>query len=206
MNDYQNPLRDLVKASLMSNAYPNHDFLESAVKTLYVPYPPDKIFYVNSYIKLHELDQFVVNNERANELVININDSYAEYVVNWFEGKEKVFKRNFLTREDYQAAIIFINLFGIRQLEGIAIATNVEEKYLHTLSLSINRILDVQTMISNKKVKVVDATKLFIKTVYETTSLDSSHMARYLSTKENEFLKKAINLYENKYLRKENYV
>lgn len=201
----EKPLKDLIIASLMGNAYPNHDFLNKGISTLFVPYSLDKKVYISSFIKHHQLLNFVENNNESHELRIKIPISLKSYVSYWFEDQQKIFKRNFITEEDYQAIIIFINLFGQRQLEGVAISTTVEQRYLITLSFTIGRLLNVKTFLSNRSIKIPDITELFLETVFKTTSLDSSNIASYLLKKERKVLQKSIRYIEEKH-RKDAYV
>ncbi|WP_379599280.1 hypothetical protein [Oceanobacillus luteolus] len=176
----------------MSVAYPNHDYTRTRISCLYVPYSPDKSSYIKSYIKQHELYNFVVFNNATDEFKIRIPDWLSTYVSNWFVGKEKIFKRNFIKDNDYQAIMIFINLFGHRQIEGIAIPTSVSPRYLFTLLFSVSHNLKIKTMISNKQIKILDRKELFLNTLSRATTLDSSHIANFLLKKEKQIIQESL--------------
>lgn len=195
-------LQHLVTASLMSTGYISH-MNNGIIDKLYVPYSIEKKFYLIDYLKQYQLQNFV--QIKDSEFIINLTNDLQEYVNKWFFGNKKIFKKNFLTEHDYQAIIVCINLFGIRQLEGIAFPTTIDKKYLFTLCFTIGIYLNVKTTISNKKIKITDVTELFIETIYQTSFLDSSTIANYLSKKEKEILKESAKILEKR-IRKNVYV
>lgn len=197
-------LYNLVIASLLGTGYINPRE-EGRINKIHVPYEHEKRFYLSDYLTQYQLQNYVNVKERANEFNIDLSGELQLIVEKWFVGQEKTFKKNFLSKTDFQAIILLINLFGYRQIQGVSLQTNVNREYLFTLCFTIGRYLGVKTIISQNNIKIIDTMDLFLETVYKTTSFDSSNIANYLSKKEVKELGKSVNVLKEN-IRNKNYV
>lgn len=181
-------LHNLVLAALMSRGYV---FGKKDLEFI-VPFTHEKRFYLADYLKEHKLQDHVSIDTESYELSIKLTPGLSTLVKSWWVGQEKIFLKNFLKQADLQAIILCINLFGNRQVEGVAFLTNVKQNYLFTMCYTLTNILGVKTIFSKNQVKITNVTQLFLEVVDKTSSFDSSSIATYLNKKEKEELVKYI--------------
>lgn len=191
MNKQEKALYNLLIASLLSVGYRNQR-IDEPINKLYVPFESDKKYYLADYLNEHQLQGFVNVKEEANEYIIMLSEKLQEVAEQWFSNHEKIFKKNFLSRSDYQALIIYINLFGMSQMSGVLLPTNIQQQYLFTLCFTMKQYLDVDTIVVHNQIKITNTKQLFLATAYRTTSFDSSSIVSYLSKKEVKDLKESL--------------
>lgn len=159
-------------------------------KGIYVTFDPSKEVYLQNYILHNSLHRFIEIVENTGELYIFPNQHIQEYYNQWFKGEEKIFSNQLNPKLlTYQAIIIWINLFGSRNLDSVVISTTVIKPYLRNLSYCIEKHLKTPVVPGRNSLKIHDVENLFLTTMKFPIN-DSTTVATFLTQKE---LKKLIN-------------
>jgi hypothetical protein len=160
-------------------------------KGIYVTFDPCKAEYLQNYILHNSLNPFVRVREHTGELYIYPNNLTQQHFLQWFKGEEKIFS-NQLNHKllTYQAIIIWINLFGSRNLDSVVISTTVVKSYLRNLSYCIEKHLQTPVVPGRNSLKIHDVENLFLNTMKFSIN-DCTSVATFLTQKE---LKKLINM------------
>lgn len=158
---------------------------------LYVPYDTSKTVYIQNYLLHNSLEPFVTIDIRKGELYIFPYSTIESYFDQWFRGPEKIFSSQLdpglLTP---QSILIWINLFGNRNIDSVVVSTNVSKPYLRNLAYCIEGHLKSQVVIGRKSLKIHDIESLFITTMKYSLN-DSTSIATFLTQNE---LKKLIKM------------
>ncbi|GLO68290.1 MULTISPECIES: hypothetical protein [Oceanobacillus] len=194
--DYK-PLKNLILASLLSRGEVFKKKGDST-KQLIVPLIYENRYFLADYLKEFELQHYVKIDSESNEMTIYLTVEYIDLVDHWHDNSEKIFKKNFLKSTDIQAIILCLNLFGVRQVEGIAFSTTIKQAYLFTLSYTLKSLLNVNVIFSKNQLKITDVSKLLLEVIGKTSSKNSSYIAAYLNSKEKEKLIESTNIIQSK--------
>ncbi|WP_209124369.1 hypothetical protein [Alkalihalobacillus sp. BA299] len=151
---------------------------------IYVTFEPSKVEYLQNYILHNSLNRFVKIQPNTGELYIFPNKLIQKYSKQWFKGEEKIFS-NQLNHKllTYQAIIIWINLFGSRNLDSVVISTTVVKSYLRNLSYCIEKHLNTPVVPGRNSLKIHDVENLFLNTMKFSIN-DCTSVATFLTQKE----------------------
>ncbi|PGT82208.1 hypothetical protein [Bacillus sp. AFS040349] len=174
-------LENLIIASLLSQG--EIDLLKS--NELIVPFSKEKAFFLSSYLKQHNILDFVHVQIHKEQFKIHSNNRLKELIDNWFNSGTKTFIQkldsNILR---YEAIILCINLFGSRKLESISIQTTVNKKYLRTVTYCIEQVLKVPVIPGKNQIKIPDVLELIIKSIDHLDTINSTELTTYLNSME----------------------
>lgn len=192
--NYPDRLEELITASLMSEGE-IYNFNDKE-GTIVAPFTTDRSYYLSNYIQHYDLYQYVQVKPRKGQLAILVPDVLFKRVKEeWYEKDDKIVSRMASSRLSLNSIATCINLYGSRRLESITIPSSVHKRHLKKLSYYIEKELRVFTIAENKEIKLPDVMTLFLNSFTKLSSLDSTHLANFLTNKEkNELIKHLANM------------
>ncbi|MFC0273761.1 hypothetical protein ACFFIX_20450 [Metabacillus herbersteinensis] len=176
-------LENLIIASLIScgdvTSFKDENY------TLEVPFEKDKSFYLSNYLKHNGLYDFVLVEPTKGQFKIPPNTYLNKLVHQWYQDGNKIFSKKLDPKLlNYHSIILCINLFGSRKIEGISVPTNVDKRFLRTITYCIEKCIHVSVIPGRGQIKIPDVPNLFIDNVEEINAIDSTELANYLTNQE----------------------
>ncbi|QAS54797.1 hypothetical protein [Halobacillus litoralis] len=183
--DEQKSLINLIVASLMGEGEPPLA-MGGAITSIQVPFAKEKSFYLLNYLQSNNLKNHVTVQPRKNQFVIHLNGELTDLVEGWYKGSIKVFTQGVNSKHLTRKAImVYISLFGNRQIEGVSISTNIQEEYLNTLAYCIEKKLKINVVPSgSNKIKIPEVTNLFLTALRKENTYDCTEIACFLTNNE----------------------
>lgn len=182
--NYPRKLEEFIIATLSSEGE-IYNFNAQEGKII-APFQMDKAYYLSNYIQHHYLYDFITVQTKKGQLTIHVPPSLFEKIKNqWYEEGKKIFNRSLASKRFSLSCIATcINLYGSRRLESITIPSSVSRNHLKSLAYYIERELNIFTIAENKEIKFPEVVTLFLQTFNKLPSLDSTHLANFLTNKE----------------------
>lgn len=130
-----------------------------------------KFKYLENYIIKNSLNSFVKTNKHKCQIVIS-HHILETYYHSWYLDSKKIFsKRITPALLEYESVILYVILFGKRQVEGIKVTSNIDKNYLIITTYCIQSHLQTNLNFGESYIKILDIFG-FIKKVLDKVQMN----------------------------------
>jgi hypothetical protein len=165
-------------------------------KGIHFIFSQQKIPVITDYIYRFNLQDQVEIDPQTMEGFIKPHELVDYVLHDWYRENNKQVGTTTITKE---AALLSVILFGLKQLEGVAVSTNIKKEYLRSLSFLLERNLSVPVVPVRNKFKIFDVIPLLIDSLHSNKGLiEITEIANMLTDKEKKQLEYKIEQIQKK--------
>lgn len=151
---------------------------------LYADIDKSKFKYLENFIIKNALDSFVKTNKLKCQLVIT-HSLIESYYNSWYLDSKKIFSKRITPYLlDFETVILYVILFGKRQVEGIKVASNIDKKYLIITTYCIQSHLQINLNFGESYIKILDIIGFIKKALDKVQMNELIELFQYLTHSE----------------------